>query len=825
MEQWLKDLRHGARMLLSRPGFAAVAIASLALGIGLNTTLFSVVNAVLLRDTGIQTPERLVEIYSSVAADFPQLTTSHPDFLSIRESVPALNAVVAHTFVRGILGGGTPVLSMGEAVSGGYFELLGVAPSLGRAFLPEETALEGAHAVVVLSHGLWQRRFGSRAEVLGQTLEISGHKYSVVGVAPRSFAGTVPGLVPEFWVPLAMVDRLSFAGVQANMDTEPGLPRMKRRGHRWLFVKGRLADGRTLEQARAELETLYARLRADHPTTNEKVKPTVLPLASIRFHPMLDGYVKAASVVLLGAVSLVLLIACANVANMLLARATARRRELSVRAALGASRGRLLRQLLSESAVLAVAGGALGVLIAYASGRALSALPSDSLPLPLHFDFGIDLTVLGFAALASLATTLLFGLAPALLASKLDLVASLKADVGGQGASPRRITLRDVLVVGQLAMSLLLLVSGALLTRGLLVARGTDPGYDPRPLSSLGFNLQMNGYDVERATAMRRRAIEELRALPGVHGVGYASRLPLDPNVNMEGIRIEGHHTAGDDPALIDSVEIDAGYFEAVAVALVEGRAFTEADVATERKLVIVNETMARRYWPGRSALGQRIYTNGFDEPPHEIIGVARDHKVRSLGETPRPYLHFPAEPQHSVSLVIRTSAPATAALPSLRAAILRLEPNLVFTEDAPATEVLATTLAPTRIGALLLGAFGALALLLAAAGLYGVIAYSVSLRTREVGVRMALGARPRDVLSLVLSQGARLAACGVLIGGFLAALASRVLESLLYGVSAVDPIAYTLATAVLLLLAGAANFAPALAASRIDPMRALRSE
>lgn len=826
MENLIRDLRHGLRQLARRPGFAAAAIASLALGVGLNTTLFSVVNAVLLRDTPIERPDRLVEVYSGISDDLPQLTTSYPDFLSIREGAPAFSDVAAHAHARGILsgGGGKPALVTGEVVTANYFPLLGVQPAIGRGFLPEENVAEGANPVVVLSHGLWQRRFGGRPDAVGGTLQISGVTYTIIGVAPRNFSGTVPGIVPEFWAPLMMIDRLNFAGIQANTDDQPGVPRIRNRGMRWLFVKGRLAEGHTLEEARAQVETLYARLRAEHPRSNEKVKPALLPATSIRFHPMLDGYVKAASGVLLAAVGLVLMIACANVANMLLARAASRRREMAVRAAIGASRGRLLGQLLGESVVLALMGGAVGVLVALWAGRLLSAIPTDALPLPVHFDFAVDATVLAYALLVSLATAILFGLAPAWSASKPDLVPSLKATVSGDGPR-RRLSLRDALVVGQLAVSLVLLVAGALLLRGLLVARAADLGFDPRPISSVQFNLQMNGYDQDRAMALRRRAVEELRALPGVEAVGLASRLPLAPDINMEGMRVPGHHQAGDDPTTIDATYVDSGYFRVVGVPIVDGRPFSDDEVAGERKVAIVNETLARKYWPGRSPVGERVHLGTFDEAPTEIVGVARDHKVRSVGEEPRPYLHLPIPPGRTVPLIVRTAHPAETALPMLRAAVLKLEPDLVFTEDVPASDVAATTVAPTRIGAMLLGSFGVLALLLASVGLYGVIAYSVSLRTREVGVRMALGAKPRDIARLVLGQGGRLALTGVGIGALLAVGVGKVLESLLYGVGAFDPAAYAIAAALLMAVAAAANLVPALQAARIDPMRVLRGE
>jgi macrolide transport system ATP-binding/permease protein len=826
VENLIQDLKHGLRLLVRRPGFAAVAIASLALGVGLNTTLFSVVNAVLLRNTPVQEPERLVEIYSSLSDDIPYMTTSYPDYLSVRDEADAFSGVAAHAFVRGILStGGKPVLTTGETITPNYFDVLGIRPALGRAFRADENQGEGQHAVAMLSHGLWQRRFGGRSDIVGETIELSGVKYTVVGVAPAGFTGMVPGIESEFWVPVMMVDRLSFQGMQGDSDRDPGKTRIERRGQRWLFVKGRLRPDRTVEQARAQVETVFARLQKDFPITNEKTRGKVLPGAGVRFHPMLDNYVKAASAVLLAAVALVLTIACANVANMLLARGASRRRELAVRAAIGAGRSRLVRQLLSESLVLAVIGGSAGVLLAGWAGRILTRLPTDSLPIPIHFDFHLDGTVLAFAAGVSLFTTMLFGLAPALTASKPDLVPSLKADATGEGSIRRRVTLRDTLVVTQLALSLVLLVAGALLARGLLAARGTNLGYDPAPVSYIDFNLQMNGYDLDRAMALRKRTLSEVRALPGVTGAAIVTRLPLAPDINMEGVRIRGQHAPQDDPTLVDSVHVGADYFKVVDVPILQGRPISDEDVDGARKVVVINEAMARRFWAGRSPLGELIYTEGFDAAPHEVVGVARDHKVRSVGEEPRPYLHFPARPSRTVSLAVRTSFPADKALPMLRSAILAIEPDIVFTQDVPAAEVAATTTTPTRIGAGLLGAFGGLALLLAAVGLYGVIAYSVSMRTREMGVRMALGAKPGDVVRLVLRQGGRLALVGIGAGVLLAAMVGRVLGALLYGVSALDPIAYAAAATILLVVAALASFVPALTAARVDPLRALRSE
>lgn len=824
MGEFLGDLKVGVRQLVRRPGFAAAAIATLALGVGLNTTLFSVVNAMLFRESAVSDPGRLVEIYSGVSQDIPQFSTSYPDFAAIREGAPALSGVAGHAFVRGILTiDSRPVLTTGEAVTDGYFEVLGVRLAHGRSISAEDNANAGSAPVIVLSHGMWQRRLGGRADIVGTSIRLSGVPYTVIGIAPPAFVGTMPGLAPEFWVPAVHVDRLAVSGPTASTGPASGRPRLEQRGARWLFVKGRLAEGATVEQARAQIETIFARLRADHPDTNEKVTSSVVPITSIRFHPMLDGYVRAASAMLMVAVGLVLLVACANVAGMLLARGAARRRELAIRAAVGAGRGRLLRQLLTENLVLAVTGGALGTLVAWWAGRALTSVGAEALPMGISFDFTTDTTVLAFSALATGAAALAAGLAPAWSASTPELVPALKDDAG---AGPRRrLALRDALVVGQLALSLVLLVAGALLGRGLLAARNTDAGFDAGHVALLSFNLQMNGYDVERATAFRDRAVQALRALPGVAAVSQASRLPLAPDITMEAIRVQGHHAPEDEPTPIDGAHVGTDYFTVVGVPIVEGRAFSADDEAQGRRVTIVNETMARQYWPGQSAIGQRIYPDGYDQPALEVVGVARDHKVRSVGEAPQPYMHLIPTRSQDISLAVRTSAPAAGALPMLRQALWAMEPDIIFTEDVAATEVVATTMAPTRIGALLMAAFGGLALLLAAVGLYGVVAYAVSLRTREVGIRMAVGAERGQVLWMILRQGGRLALVGVALGALLAAGVGRLLGSLLYGVSGFDPVAYGAAAAVLMAVATLANLVPAFGASRIDPLRALRNE
>lgn len=825
MAEFLQDLRVGLRQLVRRPAFAATAIGSLALGIGVTTTLFTVVNAVLFKASPLRDPGRLVEIYSGRDGEMAELTSSYPDYQALAADVPAFQAVVANAFARGVLStSGKPALVTGEVVTANYFDVLGVLVTQGRAFRADESATRDAAAVAVVSHGLWQRELGGRPDVVGSTIKLSGLPYTVIGVAPQNFAGTMPGLASDFWVPVTMIEHLQFTGVQWSGDDDPGATRLEQRSTRWLFLKGRLAQGSTIEQARAQAEALYTRLREQYPKANDKVSVRLRPATDVRFHPMVDGYVRAASAGLLGAVALVLLIACANVAALLLARGTARRREMAVRAAIGAGRGRLVRQLLTEGLVLATAGGLVGTTIAWWAAQAIGAFATDLLPLKTTFDFALDRSVWLFAIGVSVVTALLFGLAPAWSASRPDLVPALKDSGEASGGGVRRITLRDALVVGQLALSVVLLVAGALLARGLAVARDTDLGFDPSRIVALSFNTQMNGYDVDRAVALKTRLLAAVRALPGVTAVSTARRLPLAPDINVESVVVPGHHQPTDEGSTVDATTIGADYFAVTGIPIVAGRAFTDDEVANERPVAIVNETFARTFFADGSAVGHVVHAGGFDQPALQIVGVSRDHKVRSVGEAPLPYLQRPGGRGRSIDLVVRTAGPAAPMLATVRQAVWALEPDAVFTTDGVATEAVEATVAPTRIGAALVGVVGLLALLLSAVGLYGVIAYSVSLRTREVGIRLALGAERGQVLRMVLAQGARLATVGAILGGVLAAGVARVLDSMLYGVSTADPLAYGGAIVVLGLVTLAANFGPAWTASRVAPATAIRS-
>lgn len=823
MGEFLQDVRVGFRQLVRRPAFATTAIGSLALGIGVTTTLFTVVNAVLFKSSPLRDPTALVEIYSRQRGQEMDLTSSYPDVQSLRTGVPAFSGIAANAYVRGVLStSSSPQLVMGEAVTANYFEVLGVAFGLGRGFrLDDEAAADGA-PVVVLSHGLWQRELGAQKDIVGSTVKLSGLPYTVIGVAPLTFPGSMPGIASDFWVPVTMVDRFRFTGMQWTGDNDPGTTRLDRRSTRWLFARGRLAEGQTIEQARAQAEAVFASLARQYPATNEKAVVSLVPGRNIRFHPIVDGYVRAASAGLLGAVGLVLLVACANVAALLLARGSARRREMAVRAAIGAGRGRLVRQLLSEGLVLAALGGVAGVLVAAWASSLIGTYATALLPITTTFDFTLDRSVLAFAGVVSVLTAVIFGLAPAWSASRPDLVPALKdtLDAGGQG---RRVTLRDALVAGQLAFSLVLLVSGALLARGFAAARGADLGFDPTRVATLSFTPQMNGYDLDRTIALRDRVLEAVKSLPNVTAVSMLTRMPLGPDIQMSSFAVPGYHPAGSDGESVDTVAIDVDYFDVMGVPLIEGRSFTRDEVDNGRPVVVVNETFARRFWPGQSAVGRTVHDGGFDQRALQVVGVARDHKVRLASEPSTPYAHMPMRRSSSINLVARTAGPAAPLVQAMKRAVWALEPDAVFTTEGSATDAVDAALAPTRIGATIIGVVGVMALGLAAVGLYGVVAYSVSLRTREVGIRLALGAERGQVLRLVLGQGTRLALVGMGIGAALAVAAATCLRSMLHGVSVFDPLAYGAPAGLLLLVALAANLAPAVTASRVQPATAIR--
>jgi predicted permease len=826
-----KDLDYSFRNLLTHPGFTVVAVLSLGLGIGLNTTIFSLVNAVLLRPPAVDEPSELVEVYSSKPGGIiwdDYATHSYPDYQNYRDDNQVFSGLAGHSLMlASISREGRSDLVIGSLVTGNYFEVMGVRPLIGRTFGPEDDRPGADQPVVVLSHALWQRNYGSDPSILGKTVRLNGTHYSIVGILPPEFTGTVSGFTPELWAPTIRVSELDPIGMQDVTGTPATDDRRIERGLRWMFITGRLKSGVTIDQAQTQMATLSARLADEYPETNEDIGVALVPASGVRLHPYLDQTITPIAAMLVGVVGIVLLIACANVANMLLARATNRQREIAVRLAIGASRARLIRQLLVESLLLSGIGGCFGLLLSIWSTRLLEAF-RPPVPISITVDLGIDIRVLLFTALASIVTGLIFGLVPALQASRTDLVSSLKEAIFDRRASGR-FSLGNVLVVGQVALSLILLIAAGLMVRGLAAARNTDLGFEPDQLGVISLNLEMNGYEEDAAKAFYERGLERIRGLPGVESVTDATRLPLGLDINMNEVWVDGHDLTPDEDSsfLADVTFIGEDYFRTLGVPLLEGRDFGPSDGEDAPPVVVVNEAFARTFWPNETAVGKRIRRRAMDGPTSEIIGVSRNYKVRSVGEDARPYIHYYRKQRFNPygSLVFRTQGDPALLLETVRRELLAMDSDLLIMESDTMVGRMAFALFLVRTGSQLFSGFSILSVLLAAIGLYGLIAYWVSQRTREIGIRMAIGADSGSILGLVVKRGMTLSLVGTGLGLAGAFLGSRLLESFLYGVRPWDPLTFAVSSVVLLGVAFLANAIPARRASRVDPLIALRYE
>lgn len=824
----LNDIRYACRWLLRSPGFALVAICSLGLGIGFNTAIFSVVDALLLRPLPVREPAALVELYTSAADGDVYSTSSLPDVEDFRARATGFEGIAAYSpMIAPVARGDRARLVLGEIVSGNYFDLLGVPAYLGRT-LASSDDLPGAERVVVLSNRYWQREFGGDRGVLGRSIRIRGQHYTVVGVLDGRFTGMVPMLAPEVWIAIRHIEDVEQAGISETVPSPTGTSRLDRRGQRWLFAKARLKPGSTFESARAEMDLVASQLRADHPQTNKDRRVSVLRTLDTRIHPHADGLLSWAVAGTMAAVGLVLLIACANVAGMLLARASARQREISVRLAVGASRRRLVQQLLTESLVLGALGAALGVVL---SSWLMRALATYELPIqvPLSLDLRLDGRVLAFAALVAVLTGVVAGLVPALRATRRDLASDLKGGVVAERVGAGRWAARDLLVAGQIAFTALLLVVSGLLLRSLAASERADVGFRTDGIAFLSADAEMMQYTPERGEQFWNEAERRVRALPGVQHVALASRLPFSFNFSRTNIAVPGRQKAVDEMGPpIDSADVSSGYFATLGVAVLEGRAFTDADTPASPQVAIVNESMARRFWPGESAIGKVVYERTLESGrTMEIVGLVADHKIQRVSESNVAAIYRPTTQRRDSHHVIaaRTAGDERALLAEMRQTLLALDPNVLFIENGTLPDQVSATLFPVRAAATLVSVFGALGLLLAAIGLYGVIAFTVARRTRDIGVRMAVGARPSQVLALIMRQGFALAAIGTAVGFLMAAAATQVVAGALYGVGVADPVTWGGTAVVVLVTASMANLLPALRAMRIDPSRALRAE
>ena len=811
METLLHDIRFGLRQLMKQPGFAVLAIISMALGIGANTSIFSLVDTALLRPLAVKEPSQLVELYGTLHNGAEWSLQSYPNYKEYRDR----NSVFSGLFVYRVTVSSLTVNNSsqrvwGYLVSGNYFDVLGVKPMLGRAFLPEEDQTPDSHPVAVISYNCWKHRFAGDPQIVGKTVQFNSHPFTIIGVAPKGFIGTEVAYDPEMFIPVMMAKTI-----------EPGSTWLDKRDSNNLFTVGRLKPGVSFAQAKAALETLTAKLAQDYP---ENVGFGIRLGKPGLFIPDIANSVFAFTVLLAAVGGLVLLLACVNLANLLLARATERRREIAVRLAIGASRRRLVRQLLTESLLISLSGGAAGVFLSAAINSAVRGihLPSD---VTLLFDLRTDWRVLTFALVLSIATGILFSLIPALQSSKPQLVPALKDESSMAGF--RRSRLRNFLVIAQVSLSLVLLISAGLIVRSLQAAQKMRPGFNPENAVAISFDVSLQGYNEQSGRAFQRQVLERAQSLPQVESAALTDYLPLGLNYNSSTIYVEGTQFTGPSNLPI-AVPIDSGpgYFDVMGIPL-RGRDFRDDENKKESRFAIVNETFVKKLLNGQDPIGRRFNWHGPTDPFFEIVGVVPDGKYNSLGEDPKPAVYTPLYRDYSgqVTLVARTHSDPRQVLSALRGEVQKLDPSVSVYAAKTLKEHLGTSLFPARMAAIALGSFGVLALILAAVGIYGVMSHVVAGRTREIGLRMALGAQLSDVQKLILKQGMFLAAIGSGFGLVIALGGARMMKSLLYGVSTSDPITFTGVALLLVGIAFLACWIPARRASRVEPMIALRAE
>jgi putative ABC transport system permease protein len=806
----LEDIRFALRTLLKQSGFTAVALATLALGIGANTAIFTVVDGVLLRPLPYPDPDRLVILWMhNPAQGIEEDVTSYPNFTDWRRNAKSFDAMTAYDGASlALASGGEPEQIRGAVVTQDFFRVLGVAPQAGRAFGADEFR-PGRHQVAILSDGLWRRRFGADAGIVGRSIRLDSEPFEVVGVMPGSFR--FPGAA-EIWTPLAPVRRYAQL--------------MERRGDLWLDVLGRLKPGVGLETAQAELDGIAAALEREYPDNNTRIG-----IRLERLHHEIVGGVERALLVLLAGVGFVLAVACANVANLLLARAAGRQKEIAIRAALGASRARLLRQLVTESLVLAAVGGAIGVLIAFWSVDLLVSLaPAD---VPRLGEVGIDVTVIAFALAVTAITGVAFGIVPALQVARAPVGNGLKEGgrSDGEGAGGHR--LRNALVVAEVALSLVLLAGAGLLIRSFLRLQAVEPGFRTDRILTMGVALPRAKYaEPARFTAFYRQLVESLASAPGVEAAGAIDDLMLTRLPSSSSLYAQGQPPPrpGEVNLPVAYNSVTPAFFRTLDIRMVRGRPLDERDAAQRPPVVLVNEALVRRFFPNEDPIGRRVT---FDDPTsptavwRTIVGVVADARRYGLDEAPRPELYFPyaQAPRRYMTIVMRTAGDPAALAAVARAAVWGIDPEQPVSEVRTLDQILTRSLAARRFSMLLLAVFAATALALAAVGLYGVVAYSIARRTREFGVRLALGAQPRDLVRLVLAHSLGLTLAGLVIGLFFSLAATRALSTMLYEVSATDPVTLGAISVVLALVAAAASSLPARRALRVDPVVALRAE
>ena len=817
----VQDLTYGVRSLRRSRGFTVVAVMSLAVCIAAGTLIFGTVTLLLGPSKPVDRVDQLVDIFTNVR-DQPFQTSSYPDYLDVRSRTNVFEDVVASGPVIAALnpGGGTRVV-IGESVSGNYFETLGVHVALGRPIVPADDR-PGAPRVVVISNGLWQREFGGRADALGRTVRIKGQVYTVVGVARADLTGMTP-FPAQLWLPLTWLADVGTMGI-TDFVPSPGTTPLERRGERWLFVKGRLAAGKTIDNARTDLAALMSQLEREYAVSNKGRRFAAVLTRNVRYHPMADQLLAVGAGALSVVIGLLLLVGCANVTGMQLARATSRLREMAIRLALGASRARLVRQVVTESMLLAGAGGVVAISLVWLLMKSLSA--SDlAAPIPISIDPQVGAPLVWFVVIVALLAGFFAGLVPALRATREGQATWIKNQV--PAVRLRRIwTLRDGLVIAQTAAAVLLLIVASLLTRSMEAATSIDVGFDASSVTAISTGTSTIDYDNTRAQRFYTSALDAIRRLPEVQVASLAWRTPFDLTFYQDPILLADRHTSNDQAVPTERTIVSAEYFSTLGIRIIEGRNFGPADTLDSPQVAIVNQVMARRYWPTGSAVGQRFRIGSLAGAEYTIVGVSTDYKVRTIGEPPTPYIHYAQSqrPDDEWTILVKSRAGSGVPVEAVHRVLADLEPDVLFRANSMDAK-LATVLLPATAAAYGLGIAGALAMLFAAIGLYGIVAYMVAQRTQEFGVRLALGARPWQVVAMVLRRGLTMAAVGAIAGGLGAAGAARALAGVLYGVSPADPLAWLAAIVVVFGICLLAHAMPARRAAAVNPVDSLKAE
>ncbi len=808
-----RDFRFALRMFIKSPLFTGIVVSTLAIGIGLNTAVFSAVDALLLRPLpGVRASDELVQLYRTSPGGEKFGSSSIPHYFDLRNRTTGVFSGVAAAsfqFVN-ITADGPPATVAATMVSANYFNVLGVKAWRGRMFTPDEDVGQGAHPVVVLSHGAWKSYFASDPNVIGRSIPVNGQAMTVVGIAPPGFRGTLPVIQPVLWVPIAQVGVIK-PGNAGDFEN---------RGNNYNDVIARLVPGVSVAQARARLDAVSKELLSEFPDDNRNRGINLVRQVDAGIHPTLRGAQVALSAVVMVVVSLLLIIACVNVANLFLARARDRAREMAIRLALGARRSELVRQLLVESLLFALVSGTAGLLVAW---WAISIANRVGLPMNVELvpDLRLSPLVLAYAFAVTTVTGVLFGIVPALQATRPSLIPALKGEAPA-GESRSRTT--KGLVVAQMALSMVLLVCAALFLVNLRSATSLDKGFSADRVLIADVDPGLQGYNRTRSREFYRQAIERLKAIPSVTDVGMIDAMPLGIGSSDRGVTIPGYAPRPDEGMSIFYASASPAYFQTMGVALHAGREFTERDDSASVPVIIVNERFAERFWPNQSAIGKTVQAGGRD---FTVVGVSVTGKYKRLGEDPTAYMYF-AQSQmwsSSMSIIMRTTADPMSIAPALRSEIRALDPNLPVSNIRTMDQHLTFSLLPARIAGTALGVFGLIGLLLASVGMYGVMAYSVSQRTREIGIRMAIGATAANVIALIMRQGLTLVLIGTGIGLAGALAASRLLGSVLYGTDAINPATFVVVPVVLIGVAALATFVPARRAALVDPAVAIRTD